>query len=70
MSGKGHEWERRWVFLGAPPSKEHPKGLPPVEAWITCKVCGAQVCQQGKGSVFYRASAYHEWASAEPRCRD
>lgn len=67
-----HTWRESFLFAGAEPNKKHPKGLPPVPGWVTCAWCGAQVCQQGygkKATLYWRASARHEWTSlTEPAC--
>lgn len=69
MTTEAHAWSQTFIFLGAPPSKTHPKGLPPVEGWVTCSRCGAQICQQSRGKTarfFLRESARHEWHEIEP----
>lgn len=68
-----HAWRRQFLFEGRAPSEKEPAGKPPVESWLTCATCGAQVCQQGRGKTatfLYRADAKHEWASDEPACRE
>ena len=42
-------------------------GLAPTTGWITCRRCGAQICQTGWGAqrkYWHRQSAAHEWLEA------